>query len=131
ETVPSIVGEEKIEPAIAIDIGGAHAHAAVRRVTRRASTPGDARAVAAGAEGFSVVAIVLVLVSIHVRDDEIEIAVLIRVEPHGADCFARIGDAFLRGNIRERAAIVLKEGIWLVAESDEEIEVAVSVDIDP
>ena len=63
--------------------------------------------------------------------DEVEVAVLVEVEPHRADGLARVGESDLRGDVRETAAVVTEERVGLVAERDEEIEIAVAVEVDP
>ena len=70
-------------------------------------------------------------VAVLVGDEQIEIAVAVDVEPDGADGLARIADARLDGDVGEAAAVVAKQPVRLVAERDEEIEIAVVVVVDP
>ena len=78
----------------------------------------------------AVVAEHAVQIAVLVADEDVEVAVLIHVEPDGADGRARIVDAHLLADARERLAVVAEEHVRRVAEADEEIEVAVVVEVD-
>ena len=70
-------------------------------------------------------------VAVLVRDEQIQIAVAVDVEPHGADGLARIADARLDGDVGEAAVVVAKQPVRLIAECHEEIEIAIVVVVDP
>ena len=70
-------------------------------------------------------------VAVLIGDEEIQIAVAVDVEPHGADGLARIADARRGRHVGEAAAVVAKQPVRLIAERDEQVEVAVVVVVDP
>jgi hypothetical protein len=70
-------------------------------------------------------------VAVLVRDEQIQIAVAVDVEPHGADGPARIADARFNGDVGEAAVVVAKQPVRLVAECHKEVEIAIVVVVDP
>jgi hypothetical protein len=63
-----------------------------------------------------------VRVAIHVADREIEVAVVVVIEPDAADAAARIREADRGRDVDESAGIVPEERVRAIAERDEEIE---------
>ena len=131
EPIWSVVRHEQIETPVVVDVGGARADGTVRRILRRAAAPpktgrlGDIRELA------GVVAIEPVGIAVHVAGIEIEIPVLVIVEPHGADGLARIRKADRRSDIAEYSLLVPEEDVRTIAKRHEQIEVIVTVEIDP
>src|SRR3954465_9173082 len=70
-------------------------------------------------------------VAVLVGDEQIEIAVTVDVEPHGADGPARIADTRFSSDIDESRAVVPEQPVRLVAERNEQIDVAVVVVVNP
>ena len=117
--------------AVAVDVGGAHADRAVGRELRRAAAPRHAGRLGDVGELAGVVAEQAVRVAVHVGDRHVEIAVLVEVEPHGADGPPRVGQADRRGDVGQLAGVVAIQRVGAIAEADEEIEIAVGVEVDP
>ena len=78
-----------------------------------------------------VVAIQAVGVAVHVRGVEIEVAVLVVVEPDGADGLPRVGQSDLGRDVGEPAGRVAEQHVGAIAKADKQIEIAVGVDVDP
>ena len=106
-------------------------HRPAAGIARRPAAPGDAGGLGGVGEASLVVQEEAIGVAVHVGHGEIEVAVLVGVEPHRADGLARIGEAERRRHVAEAAAVVAEEGVGPVAEADEEIEVAVAVGVHP
>ncbi len=82
-------------------------------------------------EARAVVAEESVGIAVHVGDRDVEIAVLIRIEPHRADRPAGIGQAERGRLVAEDAAVVAEERVGAVAKRHEQVEIAVALDIHP
>ena len=82
-------------------------------------------------EPRAVVAEQAVGVAVLVRDEQVEVAVLVEVEPDGADGPARIVEPQFLADAGEAAAVVAEQHVRRVAHRHEEVEVAVVVDVHP
>ena len=70
-------------------------------------------------------------VSVLVGDIEVEVAVLVVIEPHGADTLAWIGETGTRRNVGKPSLLVHEQRVRAIAKRDKEIEVSIGIDIDP
>ena len=125
--VAAVSGHEQIEIAIVVVIRNAGAITAGRLRTAGGVHPELLRDVH---EARAVVAEEAVQIAVLVGNEHVEVAVLIHVEPHGADGPAGIVDPHVLGDVRKRLAVVAEEQVRRVAQADKEIEVAVIVEID-
>ena len=119
---------EEIEEAVAIEVGDRGPDAAPRL---RPAGGVDAPLRRDIDEPAVVVSEQAVGIAFLVRDEQIEIAVAVNIEPDGAHRLARIADASLSRHVGEVSAIVAEQAVRLVAKRDEQIEVAVVVVVDP
>ena len=69
-------------------------------------------------------------VAVLVGDVEVEVAVLVVVEPHGADALARIGEPNFRGNVFEASGLVQEERVRTITKGDEQVEIPVRIEVD-
>src|SRR4051794_31102748 len=111
--------------SVAVHVGRTRTHGAILRVVRLAATPRETGGNGDVGEFSAVVAHQAVRVAIHVAGVQIEIAVLVVVEPHGADRLPRVGQSDLGGDVGELATVIPEYRVRAVAKRDEEIEVAV------
>ena len=127
EEVSAVSRDEQVEIAIVVVVGDA------RTIAARGLRPPrgiDAQFLRHVDEPRPVVAEQTVQIAVLVGHEDVEIAVLIHVEPDGAHGPARIVDAHFFADAREALAVVAEEHVRRIAQPNEEIEVAVIVEID-
>ena len=61
----------------------------------------------------------------------VKIAVFVVIEPDGADAASRIGEPDRHGDVGELSAVIAKQRIRPIAKGDEQVEIAVAIDVDP
>src|SRR5262245_38032170 len=116
---------------VAVDVGDAGPYGSIIRVLRSATAPFDFGIQRDIRETAAIVAEQSIFIAIHVCGVQIEVAVLVIVEPDRTDSFARIGQAIVSCNVNEAAAAVPKQSVRPVTETDEQVEIAIAVKIDP
>ena len=130
--VGAVVREKEIEPSVGVHIGHAHAHAPLAFVAERASAGFYGRARRDVREMPVVVLPETVRVSVHVGGDEIEVPVLIDVEPDRSDGPPVVADTGFFGYVHEPSgAVVPKKSVGPVPECEEEIQITIGVVVDP
>ncbi len=117
--------------AVVVYVGHARPDGAVRLVPGRSSAPRHACRLRDVLERALRLPEQPVGVAVHVAGDDVEVAVLVVVEPHGADRPPRIGESDRCRHIAERLAIVLKQRVRPIAKRHEEIEIGVAVVVHP
>ena len=131
EAVLAVVRGEDVEPAVTVHVGDAGTHRSAEWI---AHGPSGAREPGRFRDVGEVAVIVVeesVLVAVLVGDVEVEPAVLVVVEPHGANGLARIGEPDLRRDLGEVPVVVAEEHVGPVAPRDKEIEIAIAVEVHP
>ncbi len=93
ESIPSIVGGDEVEATVLVHVGGAGTHRPLLLVPGRAPAPDDAGRLGDVGEVIAVVAPERIGVAVHVPLVEIQVAVVVHVEPDAADALAGVGNA--------------------------------------
>ncbi len=131
ESQRAVVGREQIEGPITVDVSGTRTDRTVGRILGRAASPRDARELGNVREAARVVLKQSVRVTVHVADIEIEVAVLVVIEPDGADASPRIRQADLRRNIGKPSGVVAVQRVRTIPKRYEQIQIPIAIDVDP
>ena len=126
-----VVRRNEIEPPVAVDIRRARPYGPVGRGVRRPAAPGKTGLAGHVGERSAIVSKQAVRVAIHVSNVDVEIAVLVKIEPHRAHAPPGVGETDAGCDISKAPSLVAEERVRAVAERHEQIEIAVRVHVNP
>ena len=130
QAIRSVVGREQIGHAIVVHVSDAGPYGALRGDLRTASSPRQTDCLRDIGEGAAVVAEEAVGITILIRHVQIEIAILLVVEPNSTYTLPRIGQPNTRCDISEHAGAVAIQHVGAITKRHEQIKVTVAIDIE-